>query len=139
MKNYTDSPAQYIQQEKTAQQLTESEISKNIILHHISSFLDNDLETLLSDYTTDSLLITQDKMYTGPEEIKSFFINLVKYFPKQQSSFTLDKVVADDNLVFIAWHAITPTVNVPLGSDTFIIRDSKINRQTFAGQLNFLT
>ncbi len=112
--------------------------SRNIIMHHLSSFQDNDLEAVISDYTKESVLITQAATYKGPDEIRAFFADLMTYFPKQKSSFELDKVVVDNELVYIVWHANTPSLDVPLGSDTFIIKDGKIYQQTFVGQLNFI-
>ena len=107
-------------------------------MNHINSFIDNNIDAVLSDYTGDSVLITQNAIYKGPEEIKPFFVHFISHFPKKWSTFKLDKLVSNDYLVFITWHAITPTVEVPLGTDTFIIKDGKIHSQTFAGQLNFL-
>ena len=112
--------------------------TKNIILHHINSFIENDLDALLSDYTNESVLITRDMTYNGPKEIKDFFVSLVKHFPVQNSNFVLDKLVADGNLVFIIWHGKTPTIEVALGTDTFIIENRKIKQQTFAGQIKSL-
>jgi ketosteroid isomerase-like protein len=117
---------------------TLNDASKNIVMHHLGSFQDNDLEAVIADYTNESVLITQDAAYKGPEEIKSFFATLMPHFPKQQSSFELDKVVVDNELVYIVWHANTPSLDVALGTDTFIIRDDKIYRQTFAGQMKFI-
>ena len=115
-----------------------NEISKEIVMHHLSSFQDNNLEAVVSDYTTESILITQDATYTGLEEIKNFFAGLMPHFPKQKSSFQLDKLIVNNDLVYIVWHAKTPSLQVPLGSDTFIIKDGKIYQQTFVGQLNFI-
>jgi len=41
-------------------------------------------------------------------------------------------------MVYIVWHAKTPRLEVPIGSDTFVIKDGKIYQQTFVGQLNFI-
>ena len=107
---------------------TIDEISKEvvIVMRHINSFLDNNLEALLSDYTNESVLITQAATYSGPKEISTFFVGLNVHFPLQKSNFVLDKVVANDDLVYIVWHANTPSLQVPIGSDTFIIKDGKI-------------
>jgi ketosteroid isomerase-like protein len=117
---------------------TLNDASKNIIMHHLGSFQDNDLEAVIADYTNESILITQDGIYKGPEEIRSFFATLMTHFPKQQSSFELDKLVVNNELVYIVWRATTPSLEVHLGTDTFIIRDGKIYQQTFAGQMKFL-
>jgi predicted SnoaL-like aldol condensation-catalyzing enzyme len=115
-----------------------NDTSRDIIMHHLGSFQENDLESVVSDYTNESVLITQEATYKGPEEIKDFFSALMVHFPKRKSSFELDKVVVNDELVYIVWHANTPSLDVPLGTDTFIIREGKIYQQTFAGQLKFI-
>ena len=117
---------------------TADEISKEVVMHHLNSFLDNNLEALLSDYTNESVLITQAATYSGLQEIRVFFVGLSMHFPQQKSNLVLDKVVANDDLVYIVWHANTPSLLVPIGSDTFIIKDDKIYQQTFVGQLNFI-
>ncbi len=115
------------------------EISKDIIMHHLNSFLDNNIEALLSDYTNESVLITQAAIYSSVDEIRDFLVGLNRHFPQKTSNLVLDKMVVKDELVFIVWHAKTPSLMVPIGSDTFIIKDGKIYRQTFVGQLNFIS
>jgi hypothetical protein len=108
---------------------------RELLTHHLSSFQDNDLEALMSDYTMDSILITVDATYTGTAEIRAFFSALIPQFPKLNTRFDLDKMIVIDDLLFIVWHASTPTVKVSLGSDTFLVKEGKIHRQTFVGQL----
>ena len=111
---------------------------KNVIMGHLGSFLNNDMVGVMSDYTDESVLITQEATYVGKEEIKGFFDSLIVHFPKQGSAFELDKIVVRDELVFIVWHAKTPAVEVSMGTDTFIVKNGKIWQQTFAGQLSFI-
>jgi len=142
MKNYSTSlvqPAQHKEQNTDgSKETTLNDATKNVIMHHLSSFQDNDLEAVMSDYTDESVLITQVATYTGLEEIEAFFADLIVHFPKQRSSLELDKVVFNDGLVYIVWHAKTPSLDVSLGTDTFIIKDGKIYQQTFAGELKFI-
>jgi ketosteroid isomerase-like protein len=126
---------------KNAAKIKETDLndaSRSIIMHHLGSFQDNDLEAVIADYTNESVLITQDATYNGPAEIKGFFAALMIHFPKKKSDFELDKMVANNELVYIVWHANTPSLDVALGTDTFIIRDGKIHQQTFAGQMKFI-
>jgi ketosteroid isomerase-like protein len=60
---------------------TLSHNSRDIIMHHLDSFQNHDLESVVSDYTNESVFITQESTYTGPEEIKVFFANLLSHFP----------------------------------------------------------
>ncbi len=118
---------------ENGQQNNLDESSKEIIMHHLESFIDNHLDGVMSDYTNDSVLVTRDGTYTGIKEIEGFFSNLMVHFPKAKSKFDLDKITANGSLVYIIWHAKTPSLEVTLGSDTYIIKDGKISRQTFVG------
>jgi len=117
----------------------QNEVTTNLLMRHLNSFLVHDLESLVSDYTDMSVFMTQDATYTGKKEIQQFFTSLLTHFPKEQYQFELDKMEVKDKLGFIIWHAVTPSLLVPFGTDTFIINDEKIVQQTFAGQLNFIS
>ena len=115
---------------------TRKDRSQELLQRHLKSFQENDLESLIEDYTNESILITPDTSYTGIEEIKGFFAELILHFPKHNSSLELDKTVISDDLAYIVWHGKTPTLDVPFATDTFIIKNGKIRQQTFAGQFN---
>jgi len=114
-----------------------TDASMNLVLRHLGSFQDNDLKTLLSDYTEESVLITQEKTYKGPKEIETFFKELIVHFPRKNFRMNLDNLVSHGSLVYIVWHAKTPSLDVVVGSDTFLLKEGKISEQTFVGQLKF--
>jgi hypothetical protein len=118
---------------------TLSNVSRATLMRHLNAFLEHDLKTLMSDYSEESVMVTQQGTYTGLTEIEGFFTDLILYFPKLQSSFVLDKTVVVDELLLIVWHARTPNLVVPFASDTFVMKEGKIFRQTFAGELNFIS
>lgn len=115
-----------------------NQVSESVLWRHLNSFNEHDLQTMMTDYTEESVLVTPDAVYTGIREISGFLAELMNHFPKGHSTFELDKLVVNDELVYILWHAITPTLVVTMATDTFIIQKGKIHRQTFAGQLKFL-
>jgi hypothetical protein len=126
-------------QTNKSQAIVQNEVTTNLLMRHLNSFLVHDLESLVSDYTDKSVFMTKDATYTGKKEIQQFFTSLLTHFPKEQYQFELDKMEVNDRLGFIIWHAVTPSLLIPFGTDTFIIDDEKIIQQTFAGQLNFIT
>lgn len=136
MEKQSGTQHQTLNQDKT-NETSVSNNSRNIIMNHLGSFQNLDLEAVVSDYTNESVLITQEATYTGTEELKSFFSNLMTHFPKQKSSFELDKMVVVDTMGYIVWHANTPSLEVFLGTDTFVIKDGKIHQQTFCAQMKF--
>jgi predicted SnoaL-like aldol condensation-catalyzing enzyme len=118
-------------------EISTSDVTKSVVMNHLNSFFENDLEGVLSDYNDTSVLITHTATYEGVDEIRVFFADLMKHFPKQRSAFELDKFIVRDGLVYITWHADTPTLNVSLATDTFIVKEGKIHQQTFAGEMKF--
>lgn len=113
-----------------------SEMSKAIIDHHLEAFLANDLEGLVSDYTEESIVITPDTTVVGLEGIRGLFKGLLAAFPTEGTTIELDEMVIKNELVYVIWHGKSPTVEVPFGTDTFIIKENKILQQTFAGIIN---
>ena len=112
--------------------------TEQIILHHLSSFQENDLDEVMADYTTESKLITPKKTFTGLQEIRDFLAELSIQFPVGKSSISLDQFTVEDNLGYIVWNGKTPSIEVSLASDTFIIQNGKIHRQTFIGDIKYL-
>lgn len=113
-----------------------SERTKAVLEHHLKAFGENDLAGIMDDYTAESILVTPDSTYSGLESIESLFVELFTAFPTEGTVLEMDNMVIQDELAYILWHADTPALDVPLGTDTFIIVDGKIIKQTFAGVLN---
>jgi len=109
------------------------EKTKEVLDHHWVAFKANDLEETMKDYTEESLLITPNATYKGLDEIRNNFVEAFKLFPKDSTTFALDKSIAVKDVGYILWNSKTPTFNLTYGTDTFIIRDGKIVRQTYAG------
>lgn len=108
-------------------------VTQTVLDHHWETFVSNDLEGVMKDYTDESVLITPDATYSGLEEIRQNFINAFKAFQTGNSKLTLNhsKVVKD--VGYILWEADTPQMTLNYATDSFIIRKGKIIRQTYAG------
>jgi hypothetical protein len=109
------------------------EKTKEVLDHHWTAFQANDLEATMVDYTEESVLITPDKTYKGLTEIRENFVFAFSLFPKDSTTFQLDKQIVNQDVGYIIWQATSPKVKITFGTDTFIIRDGKIVRQTYAG------
>ncbi len=121
-----------VKNENIAEQISE-EKTKAVLNHHWTAFQANDLEATMEDYVEESVLITPNATYTGLDQIRQNFVNAFKMFPKDSSSFTLNKSLSVKDVGYILWQAKTPGFNLSYATDTFIIRDGKIIRQTYAG------
>ncbi|MGC3958393.1 MAG: nuclear transport factor 2 family protein [Verrucomicrobiota bacterium] len=112
--------------------INESE-TKRVLDHHWATFQGNDLEGTMADYTEESVLITPDKTFRGLTEIRENFVNAFRVFPKDSATLKLNKSVVTGDVGYILWEANTPTFNLTYATDTFIIQNGKIVRQTYAG------
>jgi hypothetical protein len=112
------------------------EQTKAVLEHHLKAFQDNNLAEVMADYTAESILVTPDSTYTGLASIESLFVGLFPAFPTEGTIIEMDNMFIQDELAYILWHADTRALDIPMGTDTFIIVDGKIVKQTFAGILN---
>jgi hypothetical protein len=111
----------------------DEEQTRKVLAHHWETFKGNDLEGTMADYTEESFLITPDKTYHGLAEIRANFVTAFGVFPKDSSKLTLSKSIATRDVGYIIWSAATPTMQLVYATDTFIIQNGKIVRQTYAG------
>jgi hypothetical protein len=119
-------------QQSDPDQISEEKTTE-VLDHHWMAFQNNDLEETMKDYTEESVLITPNASFKGLEEIRNNFINAFRAFPKDSSTFNLDKSVVVNDVGYILWNSKTPAFNLRYATDTFIIRNGKIIRQTYAG------
>ncbi|NVK52856.1 MAG: nuclear transport factor 2 family protein [Flavobacteriaceae bacterium] len=110
--------------------------TKDIVIHHMDSFYDNDIDALMSDYTEESIIMTLEQTFKGLKEIRLFITEFITYFPKGKTILVLDKLSVENDLGYVVWHAHTPNIKISLGSGTFILKNGKILKQTFVGQLD---
>lgn len=111
------------------------ETTTKVLKHHWDAFQANDLEATMEDYTEESVLITPDRTFTGLSEIRENFVFAFSVFPKDSSDLQLTKTVVKGDVGYILWNANAPNLNLPFATDTFIVQDGKIVRQTYAGMV----
>lgn len=109
------------------------EKTQEVLEHHWIAFKENDLKAVMADYTDESILITPDATYKGLDAIRENFERAFTAFPKDQSTLQLSKTVIEKDVAYILWQASTPAFELSYATDTFIIQDGKIIRQTYAG------
>lgn len=110
--------------------------TKQVLDHHWEAFVQNNLDEVMADYTEEAVLITPDATFKGLGQIRKNFEDAYQKFPKDKTVFKLNKRVIDRDVAYILWQAKTPTFNLTYATDTFIIRNGKIIRQTYAGVTN---
>lgn len=107
--------------------------TREVLEHHLEAFKNNDIEATMADYSEESIVVTPDGTARGLAEIRKNFEGAFKLFPKDSITFTMTKTVVLQDVAYILWQAKTPKFELSYATDSFIIRDGKILRQTYAG------
>ncbi len=82
-------------------------------------------------------MITPDGTLRGVDAIRGAFTELFTgLFKPGTYEFSMDSLQVEGEVAYIAWHADAPTASVPLGTDTFLVRDDKIVVQTLTAKID---
>jgi ketosteroid isomerase-like protein len=109
--------------------------TKDVLDQHLKSFGENDLNALLADYTSDSVLFVPGRPLRGPHAIKPFFQALFSEFAKPGASFSLRQQSVDGDYAYILWSAETADNLYESATDTFVVQNGKIVAQSFAAKI----
>jgi len=107
----------------------------DVLDHHIKCFGEGDLEGILADYAPGAILFTPGGPLVGINEIKPFYEAMLAEFGKPGTVFSmkLRSVVGDYS--YVVWTAETADNLYEMGTDTQVVRDSKIVAQSFAAKI----
>ena len=110
--------------------------TQDVLNHHLQSFSSGNVDEVMMDYTNDSVFISPDGRLTGLDEIRAAFEGFFSgLFRPDTYQFKMDAMEVEGDVAFIAWHSSNDGAEVPLGTDTFLIKDGKIVIQTFAAKI----
>ncbi|MBC8281573.1 MAG: nuclear transport factor 2 family protein [Chloroflexi bacterium] len=101
--------------------------------HHLESVGNKNLDAIMQDYAEDSIFVTPDVSIEGLDGIRGFFESFLPGLtPEIMANFAVDRAAIHGELAYITWNAGDA---IPLGTDTFIVRNGKIKFQTFAAYM----
>jgi hypothetical protein len=109
--------------------------TEDVLDHHLDAFTAQDLDETLVDYTDDSVIITNMGTFRGLDEIEDLFAGLFDEFAREGSRIDLEQKTVEDEYAYIVWDGETPENDYEFCTDTFVVRDGAIHRQTFGGKI----
>lgn len=109
-----------------------SDTTEYVIDHHLEAFGAGDINELMLDYRSDSILITPERTLKDINEITALFNKLIVDVIPPGSDFELSKKIINGDVAYIIWSAESANYRIPFGTDTFIVKDAKIDTQTVA-------
>jgi hypothetical protein len=105
--------------------------TESVVRGHLATFLaQKGIAAIVADYGAGARLFTAARVYEGPTQIAEFFAGFISSLPLNgYDRFTLESLRTDGDLAFITWSIGD---DVPLGTDTFVVRGGRIVAQTVA-------
>jgi uncharacterized protein (TIGR02246 family) len=111
--------------------------ARSILDHQIAAFSAGSADEVLKDFADGAVLITPDGVSKGREAIHAAYSAMFAgLFEPGTYRLTLDAAHVDGDIAYIAWRASGATSEVPMGTDTFVVRNGKIVAQTFAAKID---
>lgn len=108
-----------------------STCTETVVRSHLQAFLEQKgVAAIVRDYADDACFISEPKTYRGPREIADFFSAFIAALPQHAiERFALRALRVEGEVAFITWSVGR---ELPLGTDTFVVRGGRIVAQTFA-------
>lgn len=110
---------------------TQSLAAEGVVRNHLRAFLNQEgVDAIVSDYADDACFLTESRTYRGRSEIREFFEAFLAALPPHATRmFSLRCQRFEGNVAYITWSVGD---ELPLGTDTFVVRGDRIVSQTFA-------
>ena len=105
-----------------------SRTPQEVFEQHVKAILTGDPDTVLLDYTDDSVVITPAGVARGKDAIRKAFVTLLEDLP--EAAWQLKTQIFEGDLLFLEWTAEAALHRVNDGVDTFVFRDGMIWAQT---------
>ena len=117
----------------TCDQQRSSASTTTVLEHHLQAVGEGNLDEIMADYAADAILYTPNGPLRGTAAIREFFIALPGILPPGVwENFKMVRQDVDGEVAYIVWASGSA---VPLGTDTFVVRNGQIVVQTFAAHM----
>lgn len=106
-------------------------LTKEVLIHHLTAFGNNDLDEIMKDYTEESEVLTPNGPLKGLAAIRQFFADYFVTIPNG-SAFELKQMTITQQVAYVAWASESAVAIIPIGTDTFFLEGDKIKFHTVA-------
>ena len=97
---------------------------ETLLQHRVPALTSRDIDAIMSEYTEESVVVTDEGVFKGLEAIRSLLMQLFTEAPPGSlETVTIDKQIIAGDYVFVLYSI--PALNLS-GNDTFCIHDGKI-------------
>ncbi len=102
--------------------------TEEVLASHEATLGDQSPDKLSTHYAEDAVIIINGDTYRGRREIAKFYAKLFRDLPN--AKWQTDVAVIHEDLAYVEWSCECATSRVRFGTDTFVVKDGLIARQT---------
>ncbi len=104
----------------------------DVFAHHLQAFAAGDIDEILLDYSEHSVMLYGVREWRGLAGARAFFTLWLEDWLPSGCRFDIIDQQAVDDMVYLTWTAESAAYVYDFGTDTFLIKDGKVLRQTVA-------
>ena len=104
-----------------------------VLKQHVQALLSRNVDSLMKDYSRDSVLFSPNGAFKGLESIRAGFTAVLGMLtPEAMANMKVIRQDIDGEYAYVLWSALPA---VTFGGDTFRVHNGKIVMQSFVGQM----
>lgn len=101
---------------------------EQILASHEAALGEQNADKVSTHYAQDAVVIVNGNTYLGPQEIALMYAKLINDLP--DATWRTDVAVIHEDLAYVEWASKSATSRVEFGTDTFLVANGLITRQT---------
>lgn len=102
--------------------------TEQVLASHEAALGEQNAEKVSTHYAKDAVVVVNGDTYRGPKEIAEMYARLLNDLP--DATWRTDVAVIHEDLAYVEWACESGTSKVKFGTDTFIVTNGFITRQT---------
>lgn len=102
--------------------------TEDVLARHEMALGAQNPDEIATLYAKDAVVVVNGATYCGPREIARFYATLIRDLPAAR--WRTDVAVVHGDLAYVEWACAAATSRVDFGTDTFVVANGLITRQT---------
>lgn len=102
--------------------------TEEVLASHEAALGEQNPAKISTHYAKDAVVIVNGATYRGPKEIAQLYATLIRDLP--DAVWRTDVAIIQEDLAYVEWTCRSPAARVKFGTDTFVVTNGLITRQT---------
>lgn len=115
--------------------ISPSEVTERVLDNHLKALKKGDVDAIMDNFAENALFFYKsDGILCGKDEIRQLFEGLFEAM-LPGSDIHIKQHLIEGTLAYLLWSSESESVKIPFATDTIIVHNGKIIKQTFTAQI----